>query len=194
MKEIVLNCVVFIYLPPKFKQINMKTLKFFLFVATIFTLSACSSDDDNGPAQAELTTANIAGSYEILYYAGNGETSATAQGATVIIETETYSGDTFTNATATFNNDGTYELSGSFRETSTSTVTGQAPVTETEIITLTETGNYSVNNTSRTITLDGEVYDVLNFNGSNLNIMLSNTETDQGFTYTDNFELRMVKM
>lgn len=174
----------------------MKTLKFLLLVATIFTMSACSSDDDGGgaPAQTELTTANIAGTYAITYYAGRSETSATAQGSTVVIQTEEYSGDTFTNAIATFNADGTYVLSGDYRETYTITVTGQAPVTETEIIPLDDAGTFSVNNTSRTITLDGDVLEVLFFNGTNLNIMGSDSETDQGFTYTDEFEYRLEKM
>lgn len=173
----------------------MKTLKFFLFVATIFTLSACSSDDDNGgPVQIALTVDNLTGTFEFTFYEGMAQTTTTAQGSTVVIETETYSGDTFTNARVTFNDDGTYELSGSYRETSTITVTGQSPMTEMEIVTFDHTGTYSVNTESRTINFDGDVQDVTYFDGSNLTLRGEDTETSGGFTYTDSFEYRLVKM
>ncbi len=173
----------------------MKFLKFFLFTAAILTVAACSSDDDSSTPVLELNNTNLAGSYDITYYVGSSESSITASdGSTVVTETETYSGDTFTNAVIAFNADGTFSITGSYRETYTTTVTGQDPETDSEIVTLDEAGSYTTNNTSRTITFDGEdILDVIVFDGTNLTLRGSFMETFEGVTYKDEFEYRAVK-
>ncbi|MDT0558513.1 hypothetical protein RM697_07645 [Ichthyenterobacterium sp. W332] len=170
----------------------MKIFKFFLFTITIATLSACSSDD--GPASVELTNENLAGSFAITFYQGSSETTVQAtDGSIVVTESDTYFGETFTNAIVTFNADGTYSLMGSYVEVYTVTVTGQAPETNEEIVMLDESGTYSVDNTSRTINLDGGIVDVTLFDGTNLYFTGNYSETFGDFTETGQFEYRMVK-
>ncbi|WP_431133835.1 hypothetical protein [Psychroserpens mesophilus] len=176
----------------------MKILKFFLFAMAIVSFSACSSDDDSnddqGPVEIVLNNDNLVGTYEIIYYAGSGQTSVTATGGvTVVTETDVYSGDVFTNAMLTFNTDGTYAFSGSYVETYTVTVTGQAPETQQGVVNLDETGTFGFNNANRTITLNGELYNVTFFNETNLNMTNSYEETFQGITETDSFEFRLEK-
>ncbi len=174
----------------------MKTLKFFLFVATIFTLSACSSDDDNGgPVQVALTIDNLTGTFEFTYYEGMTETTGTVQGNTVTLATTTYFGDTFTNARTMFNSDGTYENSGSFRITTTTNVMGQDPMTESEIITIIDSGDYVVNTEGRTISFDGNLTEVIYFDGTNLSIRTTDNYTDENDNdVSETAEYRLVKM
>jgi hypothetical protein len=175
----------------------MKILKFFLLAITIVSFTACSSDDSNNDSVAEvkLTNANLAGDYEITLYKGETVTSVTAtNGTTVITERVTFSGDTFTNAIFTFNADGSYISSGSYVRTTKVNVTGQSPVTNEEIVTIDESGSYSLNNTNRTITLDGNIIDVDVFNGTKLNISGSNEENYQSVTESTTFRYKLRKL
>lgn len=173
----------------------MKFLKLFLFTALIVSITACSSDDD-GPVTIELTNANLAGTYNITFLEGSSQSSVvTESGNTVVTETETNSGDTFTNAIIVFSAAGTYTASGNYRETSTVTVTGQSPQTEQEIVTLDgESSTYSTNNTSRTITFDDDmVNDVTLFDGTNLHFSESYTESFESATQVGEVRIRLVK-
>ncbi|WP_456438542.1 hypothetical protein [Psychroserpens sp.] len=175
----------------------MKILKFFLVLITIVSFMACSSDDDSSDEDdvvlVELTSANAAGTYDIIYYAGSSETSVTTGGISVVISTEVYSGDTFTDAELTLDLNGNYAFSGSYRETFTLTITGQAPVTDLEIEDFDDSGFYSLNNLDRTISLDGDVSNVTQFDGTNLIIIGSFTDIIGGETEVDTFEYRLVK-
>jgi|GEM_PF-6677921 len=175
----------------------MKILKFFLLAITIVSFTACSSSDDSsdGVVEVKLTNANLAGDYEITLYKGEIVTSVTAtNGATVVTEKETFSGNTFTNAFFTFNLDGTYVVSGSYVRKTKVTVTGQSPVNTEEVVTINESGSYSLNNANRTILLDGEVADVDVFNGTKLNVSGSSEETFQGVTESETFKYKLRKL
>ena len=113
----------------------MKIFKLFFFAAVLLMMTACGNDDDGGPSQTELNIANLAGTYNITFLEGSSELSVTTgSGNTIVAETETYSGDTFTNAILVLNAAGTYSISGSYVETYTVTVTGESPVTDEEIV------------------------------------------------------------
>lgn len=172
----------------------MKFLKLFLFTALIVSITACSSDDD-GPVSVELTNANLAGTYNITFLEGSSQSSVvTESGNTVVTETETNSGDTFTNAIIVFSAAGTYTVSGNYRETRTVTVTGQSPQTEQEIVTLDESSTYSTNNTNRTITFDDDtVNDVTLFDGTNLHFSESYTDSFESSTAVGEIRVRLVK-
>lgn len=172
----------------------MKILKFFLFAAIALTFAACSSDDDGVTPVVELNIANLVGTYDIFSITDSSETTVTGGGTTVQFSTYVSSGDTFTNTVFTFNADGTYVSSGSYRDTSTTTFTGQAPETVMEIVTIDDSGTYSIDTVSRTLTLDGDdVYDVTVFNGTSLTITDNYTETSQSFTDEGTFEIKMTK-
>jgi hypothetical protein len=175
----------------------MKILKFFLFTAAILSLAACSSDDDNGgPTVLELNNANLAGTYEVVFFEGSSTvTTQASNGSTVLVETETFTTDTFTNAIFTFDQSGTYSASGNYRITYVLTIAGQAPETETEIESFDTDGTYTTNNTNRTITFDMDaIEDVTLFNATQLNITGGDIDTFEGETYTDEFEIRLVRM
>lgn len=167
----------------------MKILKFFLVVAVLFTITACSSDDDS--SRVELTSENFVGTYNVVFF--EGESEETDAGSGVVVSRESFEGDTFTNAVFVFNNDGTYSSSGSYRLTTVERVTGQSSETTTEIEEFDSSGTYSLNTESRTITFDGDISDVTRFNGVNLTIETTNTETEDGDTITEEIEIRLVK-
>lgn len=172
----------------------MKLLKFFLFTAAILTVAACSSDDDDSTPLVELNVENLTGTFEIFSITDSAETTVTSGGSTVQFSTYVSEGDTFTNTLMTFNADGTYISSGSYRDTSTTTVIGQTPETEFEIVSMDDSGTYTVNTTSRTITLDGDdIFDVTLFNGTELRIVDNYSETYNSFTDEGTFEIRMTK-
>ncbi len=176
----------------------MKLLKLFLFSVAILTFAACSSDDDVAETTTvlELNNANLAGTYELVFFEGTYTTTTEASnGTTVIVETETFTTDTFTNAIFTFNEDGTYTSSGNYRITYVLNISGQDPETEIEIDTLEGEGSYVTNNTNRTITLDlDSVEDVILFDSSKLNIMGGDVDVFEGDTTTSEFEIRLVRM
>ncbi|SER07500.1 hypothetical protein SAMN05421824_2976 [Hyunsoonleella jejuensis] len=170
----------------------MKTLKVFLFVAVALIFSSCSKDD--GPVVIELNATNIEGTYEITLLQSSSRTTSTASnGSEVLIETETSVADTFTNAILTFNANRTYTTSGSFRVTYTLTVTGQNPETESEIVTLDDEGSYSLDSNNNTISLDGDIFDVLSFNGTNITLRGEDTDNFNGETTVTITEIRLVK-
>lgn len=169
----------------------MKLFKSFLLAIVVVTITACSSDD--GPASVALTNESLAGTYEINFYEGSSETTVELNGSTVVAETETFVGDTFTDARVTFNANGTYTLSGSYVETYTVTITGMAPETDSEIVDFDEAGTFSVDNASRTITLDGSIVDVTLFDGTNLRLRGTYSETFGDFTESGQFEYRMTR-
>ncbi|WP_299361594.1 hypothetical protein [Winogradskyella sp.] len=173
----------------------MKLLKSFLLIIVLVAFSACSSDDDNGPTNIELTIENLTGTYELIYLRGSSQTTITAtDGTTVVTETDVWEGDTFTNTVYEFNADGTYTTSGSFVETYTITVTGQSPETDSEIVDIESSGTYTVNTQNRTINFDGdEIGEVTLFNGTELRVVENYTETSDSFTETGTIEIRLIK-
>ncbi|WP_299110827.1 hypothetical protein [uncultured Winogradskyella sp.] len=175
----------------------MKLLKSFLLIIILVSFSACSSDDDGGGSNSvELTIENLVGTYEVTFLRGSSETSVTAtDGSTVVTETEEREGDTFTNAIFVFNANGTYTTSGNFRETSTVTITGQSPETESEIVSIDDSGTYSVNTESRTIIFDSdEINDVTRFNGTELRIVENYIDSFESFNEVGIVEIRMTKL
>jgi len=168
----------------------MKNFKLFLITILTLGLTACSSDDDNNTVVLDLAT--IAGTYDVVFYEGSEiETDA---GTSVVVKRSEFTTDTFTNTIYTFNSNGTFSRSGSFRITETETVTGQNSTTSSEIDSFDDVNvAFSVNTTSRTITLDGEVYDVTQFNGTNLRFTIMDSETVNGNIVTEEVEYRLVK-
>ncbi len=171
----------------------MKTLKLFVLAIAVITLSACSSDDDSSTPVVELTNANLAGTYELIFYEDFYEETETASdGSAVVVETETCVGDTFTNAILTFNSDGTFVTSGNYREVCNLTINGQTS-TEQDIVPFDSSGSYSVNDTNRTIAFDGFINDVVLFDGTNLYLTSMQVETFDDETFRFEVEVRFRK-
>lgn len=168
----------------------MKILRFFLFTAALLTITACS--DDDAPL-LELTNANVAGTYEVVFLELNATVTTQLNGTTVEAGTIEAVGDTFTNAIFTFNADGTYMSSGSYRVTTTINPSQGATTTDSEIESFDDQGTYSVNDVNRTITLDGETASVTLFNTNNLRIVGEDVEVEDGNTITSTSEIRFVR-
>ena len=167
----------------------MNKLKFILLFALSVVVLSCSDDDDSsGP---ELTTANITGTYNLTFFEATTVESEIINAGTVVTTIET-EGDTFGESNIVFNSDGTFVTNFQYRitETTSSTIEDSETTVETEIITESNTGTYSVNEEDQTITFNGEIGDVTRFNDEELRIESTfNGELANG-TFTDETEIR----
>ena len=168
----------------------MKLLKslFVLFVAV--SLVSCSSDDDNN--QYTLNNANLSGTHSLTFFNSSDTETTNINGLDVVTEFTTV-GSTF-QVTVVFSENGTYSIDGEFVSNYVTRVAGQIVEEGTEIIDIeNETGNYSSDNTSMELVLDGETYDVTLFNENELRIVSEEiyTENDVDYVYTS--EIRMTR-
>lgn len=169
----------------------MKISKLFFIAIVLLGFTACSSDDDS--PNVELNSEGVVGSYNLVFLQSTFEESQTASnGSNVVIETETCTGDTFTDAVIVFNSNGSYVITGSYRESCTVVIQGES-TTESQISSVDDSGPFSVDTENRTITLDGIVYDVTLFNGINLNLIFNEVDDFNGDIETSTGELRFVK-
>ncbi len=170
----------------------MKILKTVFIAIAVFGLTGCSSDDDNN--SVELTIDNLEGTYEITFLQESyEEVNTSSSGNTSIVETGTFTGDTFTNSLFVFNASGTFVSSGSFRLNSSIT-NDSGTQTDSQIEDLASSGSYTINTASWTITIEGQVYDVVLFDGTNLWLNATYSDTvPGGNTQNITEELRFVK-
>lgn len=159
----------------------MKLLKSFLILFIAISITSCSSDDDNS---FELSAANLAGTFKITAYTSVETESATSSaGVTTELSKNTIVGDTFTNMVVTLNTGGTFTAKGSFRVNSTVTPTPEDGQKDAEIVTLDSEGTYSLNLTSKTISLidtsgDGYVNGTFEIKTFNVDKLIIKKETD----------------
>ena len=169
----------------------MKLLKNFFTLVMVFTLIACSSDDDSVPY--ELNNTNLsAGSYDLTYF--NSYTTATVDiNGLEIISEFSATGETF-QYTITFFEDGTYIADGQYVVNQTTTVAGQITEQDTYIVDEdNEQGTYVANNDAMQLVIDDDVFDVILFNANELRISLNNMYTEEGVDYSETAEIRMVR-
>ena len=167
----------------------MKLLKslFVLFVAV--SLVSCSSDDDN---QYLLNNANLSGIYNVTMLNTTETQTTDVNGADIITVTTTV-GDTF-ELTVDFDEDGSYVINGAYRDSYLQTVAGEIVDEGAEIIFIdNETGDFSTSNSTMTMVLDGEVYEVELFNQNELRITSEDVEIFNGDEYIYTSEIRMVR-
>ena len=172
----------------------MKLLKpFFYAVLFVMTFTACSSDDDNGPATLDLTNANLAGTWSVNFLEGTAVVTEDVGGTEVESSRVETVGDTFTNFNFVFNTDGTLTISGSYRETTTlTTISEPDPVVEQEIVVVEEeTISYSANDENDTITADGDTYEVTRFTATELRLEFNEVEVFGDETTTISQEIRL---
>ncbi|MDG1327357.1 MAG: hypothetical protein P8P41_02815 [Flavobacteriaceae bacterium] len=169
----------------------MKLLKNFFTLVMVFTLIACSSDDDSVPY--ELNNTNLsAGSYDLTYY--NSYTTATVDiNGLEIISEFSATGETF-QFTINFFEDGTYIADGQYVVNETVTVSGQITEQDTYIEDVdNEQGTYVANNDAMQLIMDDDVFDVILFNANELRISLNNMYTEEGVDYSETGEIRLVR-
>ena len=169
----------------------MKLLKNLVVLVMIFSLNACSSDEDSD--QYELNNTNLsAGSYDLIYF--NSYTTATVDiNGLEIISEFSATGETF-QFTITFFEDGTYIADGQYVVNETTTVAGQITEQDTYIVDEdNEQGTYVANNDAMQLVIDDDVFDVILFNANELRISLNNMYTEEGVDYSETAEIRMVR-
>ncbi|MFY9241612.1 MAG: hypothetical protein WAO74_01140 [Polaribacter sp.] len=165
----------------------MKKLKiiFILFIAV--SLPSCS-DGDSKTIAFDFSVANVSGSYKLKTLTANLTNTAVTQGVVAPISTATEIGDTF-NANLTLNANGTFNLKGNYRIVTAVTPTGGSTTNNAEIIILDDSGTYTINAQTRTISfastntqlLEGE-YKVTIFSETTLSLTQASTEVNGGIT------------
>jgi len=168
----------------------MKILKNIFALIMIVSLASCSSDDDNN--QYLLNNSNLQGLYEITSFVTK-EVKTTIVDGFVVEKTTTSIGDTF-EVDFTFTENGTYNVDGLFRDVFTVVVNGVLDEDESGsyIIEINnEEGTYSTNDTSMTLVLDGEVYDITLFNENEIRFTFEEMWEENGsdFVYTEEIRL-----
>ena len=132
----------------------MKFLKYILVLLMAVSITNCG-DESSAPSFV-LSTANIAGSYIINSLSIDTKvTSVTdVSGVSVpfTIATSTSTGDTF-QVDFVLNVNGTYTASGQYRIVSVVTPTVGSQLTNSEIISFTDSGSYELNTTNNTLTI-----------------------------------------
>ncbi len=169
----------------------MKLLKNLVVLVMIFSLNACSSDEDSD--QYELNNTNLsAGSYDLTYF--NSYTTATVDiNGLEIISEFSATGETF-QFTITFFEDGTYIADGQYVVNETTTVAGQITEEDTYIEDVdNEQGTYVANNDALQLVMDNDVFDVILFNANELRISINNMYTEEGVDYSETGEIRLVR-
>ena len=169
----------------------MKLLKNLVVLVMIFSLNACSSDEDSVPY--ELNNTNLsAGSFDLTYF--NSYTTATVDiNGLEIISEFSATGETF-QYTITFFEDGTYIADGQYVVNQTTTVAGQITEQDTYIVDEdNEQGTYVANNDAMQLFIDDDVFDIILFNANELRISLNNIYTEEGVDFLQTGEIRMVR-
>lgn len=149
----------------------MKSLKFILFLCLSATILGCSSSDSEPPFI--LSNANIAGTYNISSLSINAKATAVTSGVPVTISNATSVGDVF-QFNFILNVDGSYTASGQYVIVSTVTPVGSAPITDTSIINIDDSGTYQINTTNNTITFTSSTGDFIE---GTLNVVTFNETT-----------------
>ena len=166
----------------------MKLLKNIFALIIIVSLASCSSDDDNNAYL--LTNENVAGTYDVVLLNTKEVQTTDVNGVDIITETTT-TGSTF-QLEILFSENGNVLMDGEYVVNYRVVVAGQLVEEDTEIIVIDSVeSNYTTNNTSMTLVLDGEVYDVTVFNSNEIRLTLEEIYTEEGdnFVYTEDIKL-----
>ncbi|PHS65736.1 MAG: hypothetical protein COB12_06600 [Flavobacterium sp.] len=198
----------------------MKFLKNIFALFLIVSLASCSSDDDSidplldtdGDGVVDIddlcpntpgteidqgcylfTNINVSTSpYNVTLLNSTTIQTTNVNGLDIITETTTI-GDTF-QLIFTFSENGTVVLDGEYRNSFVITVAEQIIDEGSEIIVIdNETTNYSTNDSTMTMVLAGDVYNVTFFNENEIKLTLETSYTENGdeFVYTE--EINMIR-
>ena len=132
----------------------MKFLKYVLILLISVSITSCGDESSDPPFM--LSAANIAGSYAINSFSIDTKVTSVTEvsGVSVpfTVATSTSTGDTF-QVDFVLNVNGTYTASGLYRIVSVVTPTVGSQLTNSEIISFTDSGSYQLNTTNNTLTI-----------------------------------------
>ncbi len=168
-------------------------MKFFKIIITLFfsTLVMNCSNDVEEPTII-LSKTNIAGSYAITNLTTDAKvTSLTNVGGVLVpldVATSKSNGDTF-QIYFKLEEDGTFKAEGLFRTISTVTPVVGSPVSETSILDIDASGNFTLDTTNNTINFSSSVgeflsgtFDIVTFNEVSLVLYQEAEETEGSIT------------
>jgi hypothetical protein len=164
------------------KTLQMKIFKLFLFTAFISLTISCSSDDDSS---SPANSSDIVGVWQGTAVDYRGTSTTTMQGQTI---TADYVGEAYDiDYTLTFTENPNKVISdGSYSIELTTTVNGQSTTQNVPNLEFLSTGDWSINGSTLSITVDDETDDAtiveLTNNSLILNAVQTETTTEQGFT------------
>ena len=172
----------------------MKKIQFILFLCLSATLLSCG--DDDVPAFT-LTSANIAGNYDISSIQTEEKETATSSSGSMVDLSETKGvAKTFDDVAFVLNSNGTYTASGKFVFETTETPSGGTPEVDNEIIVFDASGTYAISATGNTITFNPTTGDfiegafkVVTFTQNVVNISQDDIDVDGSITFTSNLTM-----
>lgn len=163
----------------------MKPINFLVLLFLSISLVACSNSDDDGEAPFVLNLSNLAGTYGLNFFEVDLRQTIEFQGIPITSVTDIV-GDTF-QVELILNQNGSYAIEGEYRITATTTVAGETE-TETEIVTVDDSGNFTLDNDQQTLTIDSSnplldgIYQISLFNETQLNLTQEISLEEDGIT------------
>lgn len=163
----------------------MKTLKYLVLAIFVIGLVSCSSDDD-GPSY-QFNKENLVGKYNLKEMTSKTEKNVVVQEGFDPVKITTEMTASVIDVTYDFTSQNILNQSGSFLLT-TVTKQGEQTNEDQQIINVDDSDplSFSVNEDSKTLTIDGEEFDVKNFKESGFTLERHVEETiDNGTQKTD---------
>lgn len=128
-------------------------MKLFKLLAILFiSVSIVSCGGDDSPS-FDLSTANLAGTYDLTAFESESVTQITASGSTIELGRETGFGDSFDDAELIFSGN-RFTFTGDYRIVSETIKNGET-TEDTDIINLDDNGTFSLDLTDKEITFNG---------------------------------------
>lgn len=168
----------------------MKKLKFIVLFALVAGFVGCSSDDDNG--SNKLNQENLIGTYNLKSFESKDVKQVEVEGFEVKTTT-TSEGDTFS-LTYDFDENNKVTLDGNYRVTQKKKQGSNT--TDTTFIRNynNEEFSYNLNQDEKTLTIDGEEYNVKGFSSSGFELLQSVQTISENGTVRDYTEkMRLAK-
>jgi hypothetical protein len=170
---------------------NFKTLG--LIVLSLFIFACTEDDDDGGTTDPnELTTANLAGTYDVVAFEAMAMESDTSGG--MLDETTVdITGSEFNNCTFTFTEDGRVTTGGTYTSTAVYTENGMT-FTEVEVTDIDLDCTYRISGESLVLSnTDGATVEVRNFSATGLQLFFEQIEVEEDYRYEASGTFTLVK-
>lgn len=153
----------------------------FLFSLAIATVSCSKNDDDNAPDPYTLSTTNFVDSYKMKFLEIKEVETITFGNGTTSTSTSTKVGSVFQNVNYAFNSNHTFTATGLYNTVTTVTDTGgTSTVGDPVIVSLNQSGTYTLNIANSTLTItddEGEssAFEIKDYTETGMTLYSENT-------------------
>ncbi|MEM0517833.1 MULTISPECIES: hypothetical protein [Aequorivita] len=174
----------------------MKISKLFILCILAVATISCSSDDDNNPPPYTLSTTNFVDTYKLKFLEIREVETITFSNGTTSTSSAVTVGSVFQNVNFVFNSNNTYTANGLFNTVTTVTnPDGSTTVGDTVIVSLDETGTYTLNVGNSTLTVtdsDGEVtaLEISDYTETSMTLYAEETTVSNNSTIVTSVEYR----